>query len=102
MSKKWSERYTAYNEIIETVDTQLRAARINLVDAEKELKALHLAIEEVAQVEGNAGKEKGFDEFAGKFTSVSHLFILMLDSDSSEGYSKSDASSKIPGKNCQY
>jgi hypothetical protein len=72
------------------------------VDADKELTALRLAIEEVAQVEGNAGKAKGFDEVAGEFTSISHLFVLMLDSDSSKGYSKSDASSKLLGKNGHY
>jgi hypothetical protein len=69
MSKKWSKRYTAYKEIMETIDAQLRAARRNLVDADKELMKLCL-----------------------------HLFILMLDSDSSKGY----ASRKIPGKNRQY
>jgi hypothetical protein len=69
MSKKWSKRYTAYKEIMETIDAQLRAARRNLVDADKELMTLCLTIQEVAQVEGNVGKAKGFGEVAGKFTS---------------------------------
>ncbi|KAF8657572.1 hypothetical protein AX14_007855 [Amanita brunnescens Koide BX004] len=102
MSKKWSNCYTAYKEIIKTINAQLQAACQNLVDTDKELMALRLAIEEIVQVEGNVGRAKGFDEVTGEFTSISHLFILMLDSDSSEGYSKLDASSKLLGKNSHY
>ena len=69
-SKKRSERYVAYKEIIETVDAQLRAARRSLVDVDEGLMALRRAIEEVAKVEQNAGKAKGLDEVASGSTFV--------------------------------
>ena len=64
MSKKRFERYAACDEAIETLASQLRAARRTLDDAEDGITRLRRVIREVAQIERGIIKAKQVTEGA--------------------------------------